>query len=282
MIAPRWTAAESRVNLEAWRALADPTRRAILDLLREGPKTTGDIADRFAMTRFGVMKHLEVLAVADLVMVRREGRKRWNQLNPMPIHQIYRRWIRPFETLAADRLTRLQRHAETAQEEAPMEVAQFRALDIQLAVEIAASPAVVWRSLTAGIGDWWPAKFYVGAAPKRFALECHVGGRVYEDWGDGEGALFGTVVVFQENSFLQWAGDMSAEYGGPARSVTSFRLKPGPEGRTILSFRDTPFGLLREDAIEGLEQGWRWLLSDCLKPFLELGRRPDRPSTLKE
>lgn len=267
---------------EVWRALADPTRREILDVLREGPRTTGEIAQRFTMSRFGVMKHLEILASADLVMVRRQGRQRWNQLNPMPIHQIYRRWIKPFEMLAADRLTRLKHHAETAQEDAMMEVAQFRTLDIQLEVEIAANPAVVWRSLTSGIGDWWPAKFYVGTAPKRFALECHVGGRVYEDWGDGEGALFGTVVVFQENSVLQWAGDMSAEYGGPARSVTSFRLKPGPDGRTVLSFRDTPFGLLSDDALKGLEQGWRWLLNDCLKPFLEQGRRPERPSTLKE
>jgi DNA-binding transcriptional ArsR family regulator len=104
--------------LPVWRALADPTRRAILDLLRVGPRTTGDLAERFALTRFGVMKHLGVLVDAGLVWVRRDGRLRWNHLNPMPIHQIYRRWIKPFETAAADQLLRLTQHAERRQEEA--------------------------------------------------------------------------------------------------------------------------------------------------------------------
>ncbi|MGE0354428.1 MAG: metalloregulator ArsR/SmtB family transcription factor [Gemmatimonadales bacterium] len=266
-----------------WRALADPTRREILDLLRDGPRTTGDLAGHFKLTRFGVMKHLQILTEAGLVTVRREGRQRWNQLNPMPIHQIYRRWIRPFESLAADRLLRLKTHAETHQEAAMAEKATFRTLDIQLEIDIAADPKTVWRSLTSGIGEWWPAKFYVGKAPKRFAIEPRVGGRVFEDWGDGEGALFGTVIAYEENRMLQWAGDMSADFGGPARSVTTFRLWEGSgPASTVLSFRDTPFGLLSDDAMKGLEHGWRWLLNDCFKPFLEEGRKPERPTTLED
>ena len=105
------------VDLDAvWRALADPTRRSILDLLRDRPRTTGELADQFDLSRFGVMKHLGVLVDAGLVTVRREGRQRWNELNPMPIHLIYRRWIKPFETDAADRLMRLKRHAESHRE----------------------------------------------------------------------------------------------------------------------------------------------------------------------
>lgn len=95
-----------------FKALADPTRREILDLLREGAMTTGDLAARFEQTRFGIMKHLNVLVEADLVLVRREGRQRWNHLNPMPIHEIARRWILPFEVASADRLLRLKQHAE--------------------------------------------------------------------------------------------------------------------------------------------------------------------------
>lgn len=266
-----------------WRALADPTRRAILDLLRRGPRTTGDLADQFRMTRFGVMKHLRVLVEARLVVVRRQGRTRWNHLNPMPIHEIARRWIAPFETAAADRLVRLKRHAEHAQEAAMQEAPQFRTLDIRLEVDIAAPPAVVWRSLTAAIGDWWPKQFYVGTAPKRFLIEPRVGGRVLEDWGDGEGVLFGTVTSFEEGALLQWAGDMSAEFGGPARTVTTFRLRNGPkDGTTRLDFRDTPFGLLSDGAVQGLPQGWTWLLQECFKPFIEEGRRPERPATLEE
>jgi len=106
-----------RDDLDAtWRALADPTRRTILDLLRDRRMTTGELVDQFELSRFGVMKHLGVLVEAGLVTVRREGRLRWNELNPIPIHMIYRRWIKPFETEAADRLLRLKRHAESREE----------------------------------------------------------------------------------------------------------------------------------------------------------------------
>jgi DNA-binding transcriptional ArsR family regulator len=100
-----------------WRALADPTRRRILDLLREGPRTTGEIAEEFEQTRFGVMKHLTVLTEAGLIVVLREGRKRWNHLNPMPLLEVYRRWVRPFEGAAMERLGRLRHHAERSAKE---------------------------------------------------------------------------------------------------------------------------------------------------------------------
>ena len=91
-----------------WKALADPTRRRLLDELRKKPCTTGQLCDLFAMTRFGVMKHLRVLEDAGLVLVERRGRERWNHLNPTPIREVYRRWIRPFEESAADHLIRLR------------------------------------------------------------------------------------------------------------------------------------------------------------------------------
>jgi len=82
-----------------WRALADPTRRAVLDLLAEGPRTTGEICAHFALKkhgglgRTGVMKHLAVLADANLVLARRDGRQRWNHLNPVPIQRVCDRWV---------------------------------------------------------------------------------------------------------------------------------------------------------------------------------------------
>ena len=96
-----------------WKALADATRRTILDKLRKAPRTTGDLCGLFEMTRFGVMKHLKALEEAGLVIVERRGRERWNHLNPAPIREIYRRWIRPFEEKDADRLVRLKRVAES-------------------------------------------------------------------------------------------------------------------------------------------------------------------------
>lgn len=77
-----------------WRALSNPIRRAILDLLRNGPLTTGDVASAFPdLSRFAVMQHLGVLGEADLVVVRRDGRKRFNYLNPVPIQQVHDRWV---------------------------------------------------------------------------------------------------------------------------------------------------------------------------------------------
>jgi uncharacterized protein YndB with AHSA1/START domain len=160
--------------------------------------------------------------------------------------------------------------------------AEFRTLDIKLEIEINKPPEVVWQSLTAGISEWWPKAFYVGTSPKRFAIEPEVGGRVFEDWGDGEGGLFGVVTVFEANRMLQWAGDMSADFGGPARSVTTFRLSPTRHGKsTTLAFRDTPYGLLSDGAVQGLQEGWSFLLNACFKPFLEEGKRPERPATLE-
>ena len=112
MVPPPAPAPKNYEDDLVWKALADPTRREILDALRKKPRTTGDLCEDFEMSRFGVMKHLTVLVEAGLVLVRREGRERWNHLNPAPIQKIYRRWIRPFETAAADGLLRLKARAE--------------------------------------------------------------------------------------------------------------------------------------------------------------------------
>ena len=77
-----------------FKALAHHRRRSLLDALKDGPQTTGALCDRFAgMDRCTVMQHLKVLEEAGLVIVRREGRERWNHLNALPIRQIHDRWI---------------------------------------------------------------------------------------------------------------------------------------------------------------------------------------------
>lgn len=104
--------AAARTEDAVFKALADPSRRRILDLLRKRPRTTGELAGHFEFSRYGVMSHLKVLEEASLVVVRRKGRERWNHLNPVPIRKIYRRWIRPFEEVRADSLLRIKRIAE--------------------------------------------------------------------------------------------------------------------------------------------------------------------------
>src|SRR3954471_13017921 len=102
---------------DVWKALADPTRRAILDLLRDGPRRTTEIVEAFPqMTRFGVMKHLDVLRAANLVITRAEGRERFNALNAVPIRQIYERWVSKYADLWAHGLLRVKEIAEGREE----------------------------------------------------------------------------------------------------------------------------------------------------------------------
>ncbi len=97
-----------------WKALADATRRAILDFLRARPRTTTEIVDEFPhLTRFGVMKHIEVLRQAHLVQTRESGRQRVNSLNVVPIRQIYERWVGPFQELWSNELLRIKEIAES-------------------------------------------------------------------------------------------------------------------------------------------------------------------------
>jgi DNA-binding transcriptional ArsR family regulator len=96
-----------------WKALSDPTRRAILDVLRDRPRTTTEIVERVPqLSRFGVMKHLEVLRQAQLVSTREAGRQRVNSLNVVPIRQIYERWVGPFQELWSGELLGIKEMAE--------------------------------------------------------------------------------------------------------------------------------------------------------------------------
>jgi DNA-binding transcriptional ArsR family regulator len=96
-----------------WKALSDPTRRAILDLLRDQPRTTTEIVETFPhLTRFGVMKHLDALRSAELVHTREEGRQRVNSLNVFPIRRIYERWVSPFQELWSGQLLGIKEIAE--------------------------------------------------------------------------------------------------------------------------------------------------------------------------
>jgi DNA-binding transcriptional ArsR family regulator len=93
-----------------FKALADQKRRKILDLLKDEPKTTGDICDHFkALDRCTVMQHLGVLEKSGLVIAKRDGRKRWNYLNAVPIREIYERWINQYASPSVEILSRLSR-----------------------------------------------------------------------------------------------------------------------------------------------------------------------------
>ena len=97
-----------------FKALADARRREILDLLKDAPRTTGELCEHFAgsLDRCTVMQHIGVLEKADLVIARREGRHRWNYLNAAPFKEIYDRWISSYATAAVDLLVKMKRDME--------------------------------------------------------------------------------------------------------------------------------------------------------------------------
>jgi DNA-binding transcriptional ArsR family regulator len=98
---------------EVWKALSDSTRRSILDLLRQGPRTTTELVEAFPhLSRFGVMKHIDVLREAGLILTREERRQRINSLNVVPIRQIYERWVGRFEELWSSHLLRIKDDVE--------------------------------------------------------------------------------------------------------------------------------------------------------------------------
>jgi DNA-binding transcriptional ArsR family regulator len=102
-----------------WKALGSHHRRALLDALKDGPKTTSALCEVLPrLSRYAVMQHLGVLERAGVVLVRREGRVRWNELNAVPIQRELERWLNGFQQASASQLLAFERHLqETAAEE---------------------------------------------------------------------------------------------------------------------------------------------------------------------
>lgn len=98
---------------KVFKAIANSDRRAILDLVRDSPKTTKDICESLPhLERTTVMLHIRVLNEANLIIVQRKGRFRWNYLNVAPIQSIYNRWIKDYAAPAAELLLRLKNDLE--------------------------------------------------------------------------------------------------------------------------------------------------------------------------
>ena len=98
---------------EVFKALADPTRRDLLDaLFADDGQTLSALEGRVPMTRFGVMKHLKVLEEAGLVVTRKQGREKLHFLNPVPIRLIHDRWVSKYAEPWASALTALKNQLE--------------------------------------------------------------------------------------------------------------------------------------------------------------------------
>jgi DNA-binding transcriptional ArsR family regulator len=100
-------------DAQIWKALGSPHRRALLDALRDGAKTTTELCEVLPkLSRYAVMQHLGVLEQAGVVLVRREGRERWNELNAVPIQRELERWLNGFQQATASQLLAFERHLQ--------------------------------------------------------------------------------------------------------------------------------------------------------------------------
>jgi len=212
-----------------WRALANPWRRRLLDLLRDGPRTTGDLAERLPeVSRYAVMQHLGVLTDAGLVVVERRGRQRFNHVNAAALWRSYDRWVHRYADDLAGELAALGQHLER---EGPMEdgrtVETPRVLRIESELRFRAPLERVFRALTDPdeVLRWFPHTYGENRV-KRVVLEPRVGGEQYEDWGDGRGYHYGHVT----------------EWDPPFRYAVRSRLHPGTVMDTLAVIEPTEDG----------------------------------------
>jgi len=268
-VGPEYDADESPV----WQALADPTRRRILDLLRDRPRTTGDVASNFNVSRIAVMRHLEVLSTAGLVTSRKRGRERWHYLNAVPLERMHQRWVDQHASGWASGLLGLRRRVEG---HAGALNTDRLAIDLALDVSITAPPAEVFKVLTRDPGGWWGHP-YLRADATGLTLERRLGGLLVETRMGG-GAVLATVTGWTGDQYLQLTGPFHL---GVAVGIATFELS-GREDGTLLQFSFRAIGAIEEQFVERFAEGWGDLVGRRLKTLVETGTRlgiaPDPPN----
>jgi DNA-binding transcriptional ArsR family regulator/uncharacterized protein YndB with AHSA1/START domain len=251
MLTPEASAAHTtNVGSGVWRALGNPARRQILDSLRNGPRTTGQLAAELpGLSRFAVMQHLGVLVEADLVLVRRQGRERFNYLNPVPLRRWYERWIVPLADVAAAEMLALQRSIEREGGQGPVAVAvdEFRTVRIQTELRLRAPAQRVFEALTTRTG-WFPAT-YGEDRVREIVLEPRVGGAYYEDWGDGRGHLYGHITEYDPPLGLAYRGRL---HPGSILDTEYALEEAGKE--TILKVSKVAVGPMTEEEARGIHK----------------------------
>jgi uncharacterized protein YndB with AHSA1/START domain len=246
---------------EVFKALADPTRRSLLDeLFRRDGQTLSALEQRLPMTRFGVMKHLKVLEQAGLVVTRKRGREKLHFLNPVPIRLVHDRWVSKYSEPWAATLSELKRDIEETLMEKVFEI------------YIKTTPERLWQALTDGETR---GKYTFGAC-------------VASDWTPGSG-----YVASSPNAPGPLMEGENLEVDPPRRLVQSFTALWGEdvknEGTSRVTYEIEAVGSscrlsvthdqLRAGANEQLYGGWPMILS-TLKTLLETGESLDTPGSL--
>jgi len=244
-----------------FKALADPTRRSLLDelFLRDG-QTLQELEGRFDMTRFGVMKHLKVLEEAGLVVTRRRGRQKLHFLNPVPIRLVHDRWVSKYAEPWVAGLSDLKQRLESQMEKI-------------YEIYIRTTPERLWEAITdpdirskftfgAGVVSDWK----VGSR-----LEMGVAGAGIE-LGEGEVLEVDPPRRLVHTMTALWSDDVKSE----GASRVTWEINPvGDDSCQLILTHDE----LREGANEELYGGWPMILSG-LKTWLETGQVLTTPGSL--
>ena len=238
-----------------FKALADPTRRYLLDLLHEhSGQTLGELCERIDMTRQSATQHLAVLEAANLISTVRRGREKLHYLNPVPLHEIQERWIDKFERPRLRALSTLKRRAEDDMTVKPAYV---------YVTYIKSTPEKVWHALTDPdlTAEYW--------GHHNVSKDWRVGSEWQHQRTDGSGIadVVGTVVESEPPTRLvtTWAAPGN-ESGEPSR--VSFDIEPHGE---IVRLTVTHEDLANEAEYDGISKGWPAVLAN-LKSLLETGQ----------
>ncbi|MEA2729586.1 MAG: hypothetical protein QOF70_4061 [Acetobacteraceae bacterium] len=245
---------------EVFRALADPTRRSLLDaLFHEDGQTLAALEARLPMTRFGVMKHLKALEEAGLVVTRRRGREKLHFLNPVPIRLVHDRWVSKYAEPWVSMLSELKHGLED------------KTLEKVFEIYIKTTPERLWQAIT---DTEMRRKYTFGAV---FTSDWSPGSR-YQATGHGSPIGEGeNLEVDPPRRLVQsfralWDDDVKAE--GTSR-VTWEIVQIGDSCRLTVTHDQ-----LREDANGQLYGGWPMVLSG-LKTLLETGEMLTTPGSLR-
>ena len=139
---------------------------------------------------------------------------------------------------------------------------------VDLEVEIEAHRERVWTALIHEIDLWWRKDFFAAQGTKRFVLEPKLGGKMYEDAGDGTGLTWYTVMGIEPMQKLLLVGYLTPEFGGPSTSMVQIILK-NSERRTIVQISESIMGKSKD--CSNHEAGWKLLFEDGLKAHVEKG-----------
>ncbi|MFK8031574.1 MAG: SRPBCC domain-containing protein [Gammaproteobacteria bacterium] len=141
---------------------------------------------------------------------------------------------------------------------------------VSMKIDIEAPAAKVWEALTSDIGKWWPADFYAGGedGSRGFVLEQQPGGRMYEQWDNGGGVLWGNVVGLNPGKKLEVLGSVFPSFGGPTQWFGTWDLVAKSDKLTELRFSEVSLGNVSESGTHEKDTGWRYLWS-CMHAFID-------------